>query len=240
MAEKNILQEGISLYNKGNYSSALAFFLSLPQDSNANPIDLAYYLGLCYSKLKRYDDAMLYLEQVVTAQGSTDGKKEDEIPDELDVDRVLQCRFLLAVIYCLSGRKKLADFELTKLLDTGYKPSSVYAALAYIAWEQGDGDKCIEYYEKALSEDANNPTALNGMGYVLACENRDLTKALSYCKRALDIAPESAACLDTMGWIYFKMGIDSEAKKFLEKAQKKDSTNKEIAEHVREVSRVTE
>ena len=30
-------------------------------------MELAYYLGLCYSKLKRYDDALLYLEQVVTA-----------------------------------------------------------------------------------------------------------------------------------------------------------------------------
>src|SRR5574344_2502466 len=214
MADNNSLQEGISLYSRGNYSSALTFFLSLPQDSAADPIELAYYLGLCYSKLKRYDDAMLYWEQVVTAQGAPEGKKENEIPDEQSVERVLQCRFLLAVIYCLSGRKKLADFELMKLLDTGYKPSSVYAALAYIAWEQGDGDKCNDYYGKALGEDANNPTALNGMGYVLACENRDLTKALSYCKRALDLAPDSAACLDTMGWIYFKMGIDSEAKKF--------------------------
>ncbi|MFA6937430.1 MAG: tetratricopeptide repeat protein [Treponema sp.] len=234
MGDKNKLQEGISLYNRGNYSAALTFFLSLPEDKDNDPLELAYYLGLCYSKLKRYDDALLYLEQVVTASA------ENENVSEKEVERVLQCRFLLAVIYCLSGRKKLADFELNKLLDTGYKPASVYSALAYVAWGQGEVDKCLEYYNKALSEDANNPTALNGMGYVLACESTDLTKALSYGKKALELAPDSAACLDTMGWIYFKMGINSEAKSFLEKAQKKDSQSKEIAEHIQELQKVGE
>ena len=78
------------------------------------------------------------------------------------------------------------------------------------------------------------------MGYVLACESTDLTKALSYGKKALELAPDSAACLDTMGWIYFKMGINSEAKSFLEKAQKKDSQSKEIAEHIQELQKVSE
>jgi tetratricopeptide (TPR) repeat protein len=69
MAEQDALEEGISLYNRMNYTGALSFFLSLPPDSGADPVDLAYYLGLCYAKLKRYDDAMIYLEQVVTAFG---------------------------------------------------------------------------------------------------------------------------------------------------------------------------
>src|SRR5574344_1590501 len=103
MAEKNSLNEGISLYERGNYSAALTFFLALPDNCGADPVELAYYLGLCYSKLKRYDDAMLYLEQVVTAAG--EDKDADKI-DEMTADRVMQCRFLLAVIYCLSGRKK--------------------------------------------------------------------------------------------------------------------------------------
>jgi tetratricopeptide (TPR) repeat protein len=236
MAEKNILQEGISLYERGKFSGALTFFLSLPDNCGADPVELAYYLGLCYSKLKRYDDSLLYLEQVVTAAGDN----ADSSADEKTVERVMQCRFLLAVIYCLSGRKKLADFELNKLLETGYRPASVYSALAYIAWEQNDVDKCIDFYNKALVEDSNNPTALNGMGYVLACENRDLAKALGFCKKALEQAPESPACLDSMGWVYFKMGIQTEARKYLEMAQKKDSKNKEIQAHIRELEKVEE
>ena len=232
MAEENYMKEGISLYTKGNYPGALTYFLSLPDDCGADPVELAYYLGLCYSKLKRYDDALLYLEQVVTASYDKDNFSNQ--------DRVLQCRYLLAVIYCLSGRKKLADFELNKLLDTGYKTASVYASLAYVAWEQGKTDLSLDYYEKALEDDSENPTALNGMGYVLACEGEDLTKALSCCKKALDILPESAACLDSLGWVYYKMGLYSEAKKFLKRAMKADSSNPIIVEHLQEVQKAEE
>lgn len=232
MAEENYMKEGISLYTKGNYPAALTYFLSLPDDCGADPVELAYYLGLCYSKLKRYDDALLYLEQVVTASYDKDNNSNQ--------DRVLQCRYLLAVIYCLSGRKKLADFELNKLLDTGYKPASVYASLAYVAWEQGKIDLSLDYYEKALEDDSENPTALNGMGYVLACEGEDLTKALSCCKKALDILPESAACLDSLGWVYYKMGLYSESKKFLKRAMKADSSNPIIVEHLQEVQKAEE
>ena len=60
----NILQDGINLYKQKAYSGALAFFLSLPANSGADKIEIAYFLGLCYAKLERYDDALLYLEQV--------------------------------------------------------------------------------------------------------------------------------------------------------------------------------
>ncbi len=215
----NILKDGISMYKKADYNSALAFFLSLPEDSEINNIELAYYIGLCYAKLERYDDALLYLEQVVTSDAA--------------LDRVLQCRYVLAVIYANSGRKKLAEFELNKLLDSGYRPASVYSSLAFVAWKQDDVEKSLELYKKAIEIDPDNSTALNGMGYVLACENRELTKALSFCKRALDMHPDSAAYLDSVGWIYLKLGLMDDAFKYLNQAQEKLPYNEEIAEHLR-------
>ena len=79
MAEENYMKEGISLYKKGNYPAALTYFLSLPDDCGADSVELAYYLGLCYSKLKRYDDALLYLEQVVTASYDKDNNPNQEL-----------------------------------------------------------------------------------------------------------------------------------------------------------------
>ncbi len=230
MSSQQILEEGINLYKQQDYTEALAFFLSLPADSGADPVDIAYYLGLCYSKLQRYDDAMLYLEQVITAAGEEESLATNE--------RVLQCRYLLAVIYCLSGRRQLANFELENLLNTGYKTSSVYASFAYISWQQGDIEACLSYYEKSLKEDENNPTALNGMGYVLAEDGRDLAKALTLCKKALELAPESAACLDSMGWVYYKMGLFSQSRKYLEQAYQKDSKSEIIRQHLHQAEMV--
>ncbi len=222
MPDLNVLSQGIELYNQKKYSDALAFFLSVPYDSSTDSTETAYYIGLCYAKLNRYEDAMLYLEQVVTAG--------------THLERVQQCRFILAVIYAVSGRKRLAAFELGKLLESGYKPASVYAALAFVAWEQSDVDKCLEYYTKSLEIDSENVTALNGLGYVLACEDKDLTKALSCCKKAAQANPKSAACLDSLGWVYYKLGLYSDAKKYLEMAEQIDGENEEIAEHIRIVS----
>ena len=232
MGGKDILEEGKALYAGKNYAGALSYFLSLPADSDIDPVDIAYYLGLCYSKLKRYEDAMLYLEQVVT---SGDGQS-----DAKNAERVQQCRYILAVIYCQSGRKQLADYELNNLLQSGYKPASVYSSFAYMSWENGDVPKCLEYYEKALSIDENNPTALNGLGYVLASEEKDLPRALTLCKKALSLAPESAACLDSIGWVYYKMGLYAQARKYLEQAKNIDGENEVILRHLQDAELVDE
>lgn len=217
----NILTEGINLYKQKAYPDALAFFLSLPVDCGADKMEIAYFLGLCYAKLQKYDEALLYLEQVATSG--------------TQIERVLQCRFLLAVIYALSGRKRLADFELNKLLETGFMTASVYAAIAYIAWEQSDTEKCLAYYENSLASDPENITSLNGLGYVLATEEKDLTRALSLCKKAVNNSPNSAACLDSLGFVYYKLGLYADAKKYLEQAEMLDRDNEIIAEHIRQV-----
>ncbi|MBO5137382.1 MAG: tetratricopeptide repeat protein [Spirochaetaceae bacterium] len=219
---EQISAKGINLYRTGKYSDALAFFLSLSPE-NSDDLENAYYIGLCYMKLKRFEDALLYLEQVVTTVAS----------DEITRERILQCRLVLAVVYTMSGRNRLAEFELKSLLDAGYRPASVYAAMAYIAWNQNNFDTCVEYYEKVLEIDSENITAMNGLGYVLASMDKDLTRALMLSKRALDLSPDSAACLDTVGWVYYKLGLLKEAESFLKKAQEKDSTSQEIADHMR-------
>ena len=217
-----MISQGILLYRTGKYTEALHFFQSMSSDY-INDLDLAYFIGLCYMKLKQYEDALLYLEQIVTA-----------VPgDEQQQDRLLQCRLLLAVIYASTGRSRLAEFELRSLKETGYHPSAVYAATAYISWIQQDYTKCIEQYEKVLEMEPENITALNGLGYVLACLNKDLTRALMLSKRALDISPDSPACLDTLGWVYFKLGLMDEAENFLRKALEKDGSSEEILEHLK-------
>ncbi len=220
MAES--LNEGIRLYRIRRYAEALTCFLSLPTASSEQNIELAYYIGLCYARLERYDDALLYLEQVVTSGD--------------DLGRIYQCRLMLAVIYTLTGRIRLADFELHKLLDCGYESCQVFSALAFTAWEQERFDDAVEWYEKALGLDGDNATALNGLGYVLACTNKDLTKALTLCKRAVEAQPDSAACLDSLGWVYFKLGLKKEAQAFSRRAREKNPDNPEIASHFRQIN----
>jgi tetratricopeptide (TPR) repeat protein len=221
--KEGALKEGIRLFRLSRWEPALAELLKVDTDgfSAEETADLAYYLGLCYTKLKRYDDALLYLEQVVTSS-----------PDPL---RLYQCRMTLAYIYAISGRSKLAEFELGKLVEGGFESVQIYTTLAYAAWSQRHYQKAVDYYEKALELDENNPTALNGLGYILADSDLDVPRGLRLCRRALDKKPQSPAYLDSLGWAYFKSGDTAEARIWLRRALDMAPYQKEIREHMKTV-----
>jgi len=218
------LQEGIRLYRLKRWDQALKELLSIetakfkPEENS----ELAYYLGLCYTKLNKYDDALLYLEQVVTG-----GQ---------DPFRVYQCRMTLSYIYVITKRSKMAEFELHKLANNGFESAQLYATLAYAAWTQKHFPEAIDYYEKALDLDAGNTTALNGLGFILADTGTDPLRGLRYCKKAVDLKPQNWAYLDSLGWAYYKNGDLLEARTWLHRASAAAPEEKEIKEHLRIVT----
>ena len=215
------MRDGIKLYRNGQSEGALVVFLGVPAGEPGNNLEIAYYVGLCYARLERYDDALLYLEQVVTA--------------DTDLARVYQCRMVLSVIYTLTGRTRLADFELRKLIEAGYESTQVFCSLGYVAFVHHNTDEAMEWYQKALDIDANNSTALNGLGFVLADTGRDLTRALTMCKKAADDQPDNPAYLDSLGWVYYKLGLDVEAKAYTRRARDNAPENRVITEHLSEI-----
>ena len=38
-----------------------------------------------------------------------------------------------------------------------------------------------------------------------------MTRALSLCKQAVENSPKSAACLDSLGYVYYKLGLYDDA-----------------------------
>jgi tetratricopeptide (TPR) repeat protein len=219
------LEEGIRLFNMKRWEPALKKFLQVSaEDSDPGENrELAYYLGLCYTKLGCFDEALLYLEQVIAA-----GR------DRL---RVYQCRMTLAYIYVLTKRSKMAEFELQRLQNNGIESPQVYTTLAYAAWLQKRWKKAIDFYEKALDLDENNTTAMNGLGYILADTGEDLIRGLRLCRRAADRKPLNAAYLDSLGWAYYKSGEIMEARVWTRRALDIAPNEKDIKEHWQIVSR---
>ena len=218
------LSEGIRLYRLKRWDLALAELLGVNAErfSPEENAELAYYLGLCYTKLERYDDALLYLEQVVTS-----GQ---------DLLRIYQCRMTLAYIYVITKRTKMAEFELKRLANSGFESAQLYATLAYAAWAQKRYKQAVDYYEKALDMDGSNTTALNGLGFVLVDADIDLIRGLRCCRKAVDLKPQSAAYLDSLGWAYYKNGELLEARTWLRRALDAAPQKQEIKEHLRTVS----
>ena len=218
------LQEGIRLFRMKRWELALKEFLSIETekfDAEENA-ELAYYLGLCYTKLSRFDEALLYLEQVVTS-----GQ---------DVLRIYQCRMTLAYIYVMTKRSKMAEFELKRLQNNGFESAQLYTTLAYAAWLQRNYKNAVDLYEKALDLDENNTTAINSLGYILVDTDMDLLRGLRLCRKAVDRKPQNPAYLDSLGWACFKNGDLLDARTWLRRALDLAPQEKVIREHVRIVT----
>ena len=104
-----------------------------------------------------------------------------------------------------------------------------------LAYEQDKVDKSLSLYEKALELDPDNPTALNGLGYILADTEKDLTRALILCKKALDAQPDNPAYLDSLAWTYYKMGFDTEARSYIQRANEQLPDNIIIKRHLQRI-----
>jgi tetratricopeptide (TPR) repeat protein len=190
-----------------------------PADDNA---ELAYYLGLCHTKLGNYEEALIYLDQVISTGQS--------------LLRSYQCRMTLSYIYVITKKSKMAEFELTRLQKSGFESAQLYTTLAYIAWTRKSIKEAQGFYERALEMDQNNTTAMNGLGYLLVETDDDLVRGLKLCRRAVDRKPQNAAYLDSLGWACFKSGDILSARTWLRRALDLTSGEKEIQDHWRIVT----
>ncbi len=217
---KNMLETGLAFYRAKRYEKALDYFISLEADPAEVP-DLAYYLGLCYTKLEKFDEALLYLEQVVTNHD--------------DFLHIYQCRMVLGYIYNITGRFRLAEFEMKELLETGFESPQVYSALGFALFSQGKVDSSLDCYHKALGIEPGNSNALNSAGYTMVELEKELSEAVGYIRKALDAVPEHPAYLDSLGWALFKMGKMREARRTLKRAYELSNGSRAIATHLRKV-----
>jgi tetratricopeptide (TPR) repeat protein len=217
-------QKAVSLYRMKSWDKALKEFLSTDTSNLTydEKTELAYYLGLCYTKLEHYEEALSFLEQVVTSGH--------------DILRVFQCRMTLAYIYVITKRIKMAEYELKRLQSSGLESPLLYNTLAYAAWIQKQYKSAVELYEKTLEIDSDNATAMNSMGYILADTGMDVMRALRLCRKAVDSRPQSAAYLDSLGWAYYKSGEVLEARTWLRRALDIAPNEEEIKKHFKIVS----
>ena len=83
-----------------------------------------------------------------------------------------------------------------------------------------------------------NAMAYNALGYSLADRNQRLKEAYQLIEKALQLAPNDAYIMDSMGWVQFRLGKLKEAEEWLRRAYQK-RPEAEITVHLGEVLWVT-
>jgi tetratricopeptide (TPR) repeat protein len=83
-----------------------------------------------------------------------------------------------------------------------------------------------------LAKEPQNATALNNLGYFLAERNERLEEALEMTQRAVRAEPANPSFLDSLGWVYFKLGKLPEAERYLSDAARRNPASVAIQEHL--------
>lgn len=217
------LKAPIDLFNRKRYEKALIEFMSIDEDPAEYPL-IAYYMGLCSIQLERYDSAVEYLDIVVSFSK--------------DFLQRFQSRMVLAYAYVKTRRFRLAEMELNLVLEEGYESVQTYSMLGHVLYKLKKNPQAIHVLRKAVRAEARNATALNSLAYILAEQEIDLATALEYARTAVNQNADNPSYLDTLGWVYYKMGDHSLALKFLRDALERSAGNKVIAAHLKEVMKI--
>lgn len=216
------MTHAVRLYQQKKYREALEALLDL-YGTGDDDLMISYYLGLCYTHLGKHEEALLYLEQVVTS--------------DIGFLHLYQARMIMGYIYAITERYRLAEFELQRLLEDGYESAKVYAALAYAEYAQGKTAPAIANLERALKIDPSNANALNSLGFVMAENDLRLAQALEYCTRAVALQPANPAYLDSLALVHRKLGNLQTSKELYEQAVRLSRGHGEIVGHFKDLLR---
>jgi len=100
---------------------------------------------------------------------------------------------------------------------------------------QKNFDAAEAEFRKVLGKNADNAAALNYLGYMLADRNVRLEEAFQLIKKAVDLDPTNAAYLDSLGWVYYRLGKLPEAELALKQALQRYSNDPTIHDHLGDV-----
>lgn len=211
----------------------------------------AYYLGRIEEVRKRPAEALRWYEQVTEGEQAIEAVMRRAVAlgrlGKLDEGRRLMTamrrempmyanRFYLAegelLLDAGAGREALALYE-QALAESPAEPdllygrSLVHERLNNVAEAEAD-------LRRILAADADDARAMNALGYMLTVHTARLDEARKLISRALELTPDDAAVIDSMGWVEFRQGRPREALALLEKAFGK-TQDPEIAAHLGEV-----
>ena len=246
-------QLGYVLFQLEDFVEAKKRFLLLV-DKAEDKDRMNFYAAQCEERLKNLEGAFsLYLlvqgesdiakvarQRIIVL--TTEAGKYDEIAPLLKnyAERFVKTLDADDYRFLASSFAKIGNFTAAQeYVTVGLRSFSKSADLQYLkaAYLEHTESRLasIEALEQLIARFPNHVQSLNHLGYTLGEANEKLDFALTLIQRALKTEPRNGFYLDSLGWIYFKLKRYSEAERYLSQAQKIESSEPVIYEHLGEL-----
>jgi len=248
-----IINEGVSLYNKGEYWDA-AQRLTKASNMALNSFLAYYYLGLSLYASKNYPEAVEPLKVAIDldpkhlqshiALGDTYLKLGDHEAALAEYYSALLISPNYAPAYDGIGRyyestadkeKAIENFKKALELNKGYAEAYLHMGDLYL--RDGNLDEAIKYLSEAVQIRPDFPEGLNRLGTAFA-KLKLYSKALTVIKKALTLAPKDAAHYQALGEIHLELRQLKQATSYFEKALSLDQSMIDAYIGLAEISRL--
>jgi tetratricopeptide (TPR) repeat protein len=210
-----------------------------------------YYLGQLSEAKKNEDEAISYYREVkdgeylVAAQiriayllskrGQL-AEARQQLQQVQNADNQQRAQLVMVEAQLLREANKFD--EAYRVLNQALEKSPNHIELLYetamMAEKIGKPGEFEQLMRKLIKIKPDHAQAYNALGYELLERNERIPEAMQLVEKALQLAPDDAAIMDSVGWGYYRSGKLDESVKMLRRAYA-GNANPEIAAHLGEV-----
>jgi tetratricopeptide (TPR) repeat protein len=139
----------------------------------------------------------------------------------------------LAIRLCrasLQENRAAGCAELASWLDGHPDDLGVRLFRASLHQSRGEADRAIDDYERAVAQDPRQVAALNNLAWLYF--GKGDARAARLAQQALDIQPDSAPVMDTLGWIILRQGDRRRGLELISTAAKRSPGDPDVQYHL--------
>lgn len=208
----------MALFESGDHDQAKAILLAVKKEDKGYDDALSLLIKM-YAEEKEFSKAIALVNKAIK-----DTKGDNH-----------KYYFALASLYEEQGKLAETEKVLVDAIQHFPKSENGYFTYGMFLERHGRLDEAMVQMEKVLVVKPNDPLALNYIGYSWADRGINLPQALEYIQKAVSQRPDDGFILDSLGWVYFRMGELEQAVEALEKAIALESLDPTIHEHLGDV-----
>ncbi len=210
------------------------YFLGQLEELQKHPKEaIGYYRKVTGGRFQQ--EARLRLAILIGKQGDLD--QASKLFREIRLtnpQQATQTFITEAQLYKEAGQLQRAMAVYNEAIAANPDDSDLLYARGLLAADMGDVAQAERDFRAVLDRVPDDTDALNALGYTLADQTNRFEEAYAYVSRAYRQNPDSAAILDSMGWVMYRLGKLDKALEFLRKAAARLQDG-EIAAHLGEV-----
>jgi tetratricopeptide (TPR) repeat protein len=214
------LASSFKKYLVHDFNEAIRDLKSAEVIDQENP-EILYNLGINYCRLGLYKTAVVYFKKLLSMKHA--------FIDALEVKKILAYSLIHIENY-----KESIEY-LGQVIELVPADTVAISMKGYCLDMMGNKAEALRVYETIIKHDSNNYNAYNSLAYIIAQGNEDLKKALKFATIAHESNKSNAAYLDTLGYVYMKMGNYILAEQYLKSALELAPLSGEIKKHLAEL-----